>query len=90
MGDTGDRAVEMLVGEPDVKGKRLEVGRLETPAPVVDTGRPGPSRVEAPRLAPPGEFTPDSISLSARSTFGRLKLLLPNGPTMPADAPAKS
>ena len=27
-----------------------------------------------------------SISVSARSTFGRLKLLLPMGPTIPADA----
>lgn len=26
-----------------------------------------------------------SISVSARSTFGRLKLLLPIGPTIPAD-----
>lgn len=27
-----------------------------------------------------------SISVNARSTFGRLKLLLPMGPTMPAEA----
>jgi hypothetical protein len=43
----------------------------------------------APRLAPAGPAplpTPASISVSARSTFGRLKLLLPNGPTMPAAA----
>ena len=29
---------------------------------------------------------PASISVSARSTLGRLKLLLPMGPTIPADA----
>jgi hypothetical protein len=42
-----------------------------------------------PRFAPTAPappLTPASISVSARSTFGRLKLLLPNGPTMPAAA----
>ena len=33
---------------------------------------------------------PLSISLRARSTLGKLKLLLPKGPTMPAEAPANS
>ena len=44
----------------------------------------------APRLAlelaPPIPPIPASISVSARSTVGRLKLLLPNGPTIPAEA----
>ena len=31
-----------------------------------------------------------SVSLKARSTLGRLKLLLPKGPTIPAATPAKS
>lgn len=37
-----------------------------------------------PELAPPP--MPASISVSARSTAGKLKLLLPSGPTIPAAA----
>ena len=56
-----------------------------------DVGRPLPldKRREASpftlAFSPPPP-TPDSISASAFSTFGRLKLLLPSGPTMPAVA----
>ena len=86
-GDTGDRVVDTLDGDAGPNVDRL-VGL--PPIPTVLTGRLE-SRVAGPRAAGPPEGTiPDSISLSARSTFGRLKLLLPNGPTIPAAAPAKS
>ena len=99
-GETGERAEFVGVDDAPPKGDK-PAWRTVGPAPdAVLPVRPGASRVETPRPPPPppplsppspeGPPTPDSISLSARSTFGRLKLLLPKGPTMPAEAPAKS
>ena len=95
-GEIGERAE--LEGVDVPKGDK-PAGRTAGPAPdAVLPVLPGASRVEDPRPPPPPPPLspspegppPDSISLSARSTFGRLKLLLPKGPTMPAEAPAKS
>ena len=75
-GDPGERTLPTLVGED-------EVPNGDSPAaPALP-----PSLLVAPSIrdvfAGP---IPLSISLKARSTLGRLKLLLPKGPTIPAAA----
>lgn len=81
-------------------GEAAEVLRPSRAAPAEGTERvDGAGRVAA-RLASFRDGSPatlmfrgfavtaaePSISVNARSTFGRLKLLLPMGPTMPAEA----
>ena len=79
-GDPGERTLPTLVGEDEVpNGDSPAVPALPPSLLVV------PSIADV--LAGP---IPLSISLKARSTLGRLKLLLPKGPTIPAAAPAKS
>jgi hypothetical protein len=60
-----------------MEGRGRPVARLRAASPLT---------LEASVLLP----SPTSISESARSTVGKLKLLLPNGPTIPAAAPVKS
>jgi len=84
---------------PDELGDELNVGDagvrlvVEPAAPPTagnpDVGRAPPldrRRVASPFTLAFSALVPPSISASAFSTFGRLKLLLPRGPTMPAVA----
>lgn len=64
-------------------------GTLRLPAAGRPDERPAPLRDGSPlTLAPSADeverLSPLSISVNAFSTFGRLKLLLPMGPTIPA------
>ena len=88
LGVTGERVAEIPVGEEEVPSADRADGR---PVEVlVEIGLAANLRVATspkPVDVPP---MPVSISLNAFSTFGRLKLLLPKGPTIPAVAPATS
>ena len=78
-GDPGERTLPTLVGEDEIPNGDSPVVPALPPSLLV------PSIADV--FAVP---IPLSISLKARSTLGRLKLLLPKGPTIPADAPAYS
>lgn len=67
-----DGTVRFAAGRPAVRPETLREG---SPPLTLD-----PSAEEADM------FKPLSMSVNAFSTFGRLKLLLPMGPTMPAAA----
>jgi len=90
VGVTGERADEILVGDDEVPNADRADGRpVEV---VVAIGLAASLRAAAAVSPKPVDVPPIpvSISLNALSTFGRLKLLLPRGPTIPAAAPAKS
>lgn len=80
-GEIGDRAPEMLVGEV-AEPMADRPGR-----PDVDIGLPLGTLLAGGAIEPADPPIPDSISLSARSTFGKLNVLLPMGPTTPAVGP---
>ena len=80
-GDTGDRAPEIMVGDVDEP-------MFDRPGrPDVEAGLPLGSLPPGAAIALADPPMPDSISLSARSTFGKLNVLLPMGPTTPAVGP---
>jgi hypothetical protein len=80
VGDVGGRPRSgPAVLEDNVEGR----GRVEA--------RPATLRAASPLTLDDNAFpVPTSISERARSTCGRLKLLLPSGPTTPAAAPVRS
>ena len=84
-GDVGVRPAPCVGDNPEVPSVERPVG---LPGAAV---RPAGARRGAPSVeiggGPP---IPVSISDKARTTFGRSKLLLPRGPTIPAEAPAIS
>ena len=83
-GDPGERALLMLVGEDEVPSEDSPTVRPAA-VPVL----PASLLVVVPSIAVVDAAPiPLSISLKARSTFGRLKLLLPKGPTIPAETSA--
>ena len=82
-GGTGERTPLPLASEDEVPNGTSPAGRLALPVSFLVAGDPSIAVVGPAPI-------PLSISLRARSTLGRLKLLLPKGPTIPAEAPAKS
>ena len=78
--NVGDDTCDLDPGAPTPGTDKLDAGRVVL--------RLSGFLVSAPALIPSGAGPPTapSISVRARSTFGRLKLLLPMGPTIPADA----
>ena len=81
-GDPGERA-PMLVGEDEVPSWDSPGRPAALPVSLLVVVAPSIVVVDAAPI-------PLSISLRARSTLGRLKLPLPKGPTIPAEAPANS
>lgn len=76
---------ELRVGDP--RPARAVVPSGGTANPDVDdlgAGRPDSFRPGSAAAPVPRGVIPPSISVRARSTFGKLKLLLPIGPTTPA------
>jgi hypothetical protein len=76
-GDVGWRPVPRSIVVPEGAREAAPAGRPDKRAAALLAASPPP--VGLPLI-------PTSMSVSARSTVGRLKLLLPNGPTIPAAA----